>query len=206
MRNPVERMNPTEIDLQTHPLLVLCRLRRGCKETMNFEFSRYLNRSRTERDDRKIESYRTVFFAPGSSITNEWVVSQLEGLAPGEELALHSRVWCGDQCFHIPMIDFETRLEAAAKAIALPDAQQRTLVLFNSGTSFHGYCTELLDSRGWIQFMGCLLLANQPGEQPIVDQRWVGHRLRAGYGSLRWSCNTAKYRAYPTLVWDKSGS
>ena len=71
---------------------------------------------------------------------------------------------------------------------------------YKSGRSYHGYGRSLLTHNDWIKQMGKLLLVNQIGVPPTVDPRWVGHRLIAGYASLRWTKNTPQYLDYPRRV------
>jgi hypothetical protein len=48
--------------------------------------------------------------------------------------------------------------------------------------------------------MGSLLLLNKPSGFKLIDERWVGHRIMAGYSALRWSCNTKQYKKMPTQI------
>ena len=63
----------------------------------------------------------------------------------------------------------------------------------NSGRSFHAYSLRLISPKEWREFMGRLLLLNLPGRSSFIDSRWVGHRLVAGYASLRWTANSEQY-------------
>ena len=154
-------------------------------------------------------------------------------LDPGEEIALQSRVsvrakrqgwawpWASrerTEVRHIPMIDFqgdvsEANLEGVAH-IAL-DFRCDEMAVFFSGRSCHFYGFALLTQDEWIQFMGRILLLNLPGQPAVVDSRWVGHRLIAGYSALRWSRNTRHYKQHPELryhwpenahAWQMAGS
>jgi hypothetical protein len=104
---------------------------------------------------------------------------------------------------HIPMVDFAGEVDAEDGAILanlLAEFGVPTLELYRSGSSFHGYGTTLLGPDQWARFAATLLLANVPQRRHVVDCRWVGHRLRAGYGALRWSCNTSQYKQFPEHV------
>lgn len=105
---------------------------------------------------------------------------------------------------HIPMIDFATTkkspqglLDNMEEATGIDPAN---LVLFWSGRSFHGYAVGGLTHDKWIKFMGGLLLLNVPGQEEVVDSRWVGHRLQAGSGGLRLTKVSHKYVGMPIAV------
>ena len=119
------------------------------------------------------------------------------------EVALHSVVTLqsGAQR-HIPMVDMSTTAKAQLGKLAafVDPAQFGELVWFNSGRSFHGYGTKLLSNEQWIRLMGALLLSNQKDLKPIVDPRWIGHRLLAGYSALRWTKNTDFYLGHPSRL------
>jgi hypothetical protein len=119
------------------------------------------------------------------------LVSQLPGLAAHyeerkEALAIYSL--CREETgreFHIPMMDF--RLESAADDgqldllhSAVKGIRQHRGVIVNSGNSYHYYGLRLLSEMEWRWFMaGCLLL------DPLVDIRYISHRLLAGKAALR---------------------
>jgi len=71
---------------------------------------------------------------------------------------------------------------------------------FSSGRSFHGYSTYLLGPKDWREFNGRLLLVNNNTIGNVIDSRWIGHRMIAGYSSLRWSKNTEIHSQTPTRV------
>jgi hypothetical protein len=73
----------------------------------------------------------------------------------------------------------------------------RQLAIYNSGRSYHIYAYALLSTRRWTQFMGRCLLLNRPDRSELVDARWVGHRLLAGYGALRWTHGNVWYLSEP---------
>lgn len=120
-----------------------------------------------------------------------------------QEVALHSVVTLqsGAQR-HIPMVDMSTAAKAQLGKLAafVDPVQFGELVWFNSGRSFHGYGTKLLSHDEWIRLMGALLLSNQKDLKPIVDPRWIGHRLLAGYAALRWTKNTDYYLCLPSRL------
>jgi hypothetical protein len=136
-------------------------------------------------------------------LSEAYMTTLLANARQQQEVALHSVVTLqsGAQR-HIPMIDMATSAKAhLGKLAAFVDpAQFGELVWFNSGRSFHGYGTKLLSNEQWIRLMGILLLSNQKDLKPIVDPRWIGHRLLAGYSALRWSKNTDFYLSLPSRL------
>lgn len=129
------------------------------------------------------------------------LVSELLYSVPtGCELAIHSLVALRDgSSVHIPMADMSSQsLAKLAKYRAyLDSAHGQHFSWYRSGRSFHGYGDSFIDTDGWAAYMGKLLLANEPGMPPVVDPRWVGHRLIGGYAALRWTRNTAHYKEVP---------
>lgn len=104
----------------------------------------------------------------------------------GKVLALYS--YCRDlrgcEC-HVPMVDF--RVESGDNygqmnllGKALKKLGESKGVLLNSGQSYHYYGWRPLSKSQWRRFMaGCLLL------EPLVDVRYIAHRMLAGKCSLR---------------------
>lgn len=140
------------------------------------------------------------------NLVNEDFLKEIQSsLTPQEELAVHSRIVINKKVFHIPMIDFcctrDTLSEFRSTTLSiLPKKICNEFLIYNSGNSLHGYGLTLIPSNKWIDYLGRLLLLNLPSRPPIVDSRWVGHRLRAGYASLRWSNNTSAHRSPPKLI------
>ena len=121
-----------------------------------------------------------------------------------EEIGLNSRIQLadGDELLHLPMVDLRggdpSTLERVSMFIRAECPEIRAMNWFKSGRSFHGYGVGLLDERRWRYFMGTLLLFREEEATVSVDTRWVGHRLRDGYGCLRLTKNTAVYAEYPS--------
>lgn len=121
----------------------------------------------------------------------------------GRELAIHSNIRVnGNDRLHLVMVDMSTaaRAQLHKLRVFLGDNSFQQIAWYSSGRSFHGYGTTLMPQSKWYEFMGLLLLANQPHQTPTVDPRWIGHRLLAGYASLRWTRNTSRYIVVPTRV------
>lgn len=106
-------------------------------------------------------------------------------------LALCSKVKLNaGEAAHIPMVDFRCEpSEENMKKVkhALKRIGRQGGILLNSGRSFHYYGLELLSEEEWRIFMGrCLLLS------PMIDSRYVAHRLIDGYCRLRISTSREK--------------
>jgi hypothetical protein len=179
---------------EQHPIRTLETIRDANPRLSSFEFAKYVYRPQSRRDERK------TFTVDAQFVSDDWLAKEIASLAPNEELALQSRVKLHDGSYlHIPMIDFIA--SSADQSLAVGEWVDRAVFLhidiYATGRSFHGYGLRLLTDQDWQQFMGQLLLANLPGDPPVVDTRWIGHRLVAGYGALRWSRNTNVYRQLP---------
>lgn len=162
-----------------------------------FTLSRYQYQPDTLADTRE-----QVSFAGGPDALAR-LAALLDSLPAGFELALSSQVEVANQVWHLPLIDFAlpawTHEASERLARYLPPEVAATFALYASGRSFHGYALYLLTQEEWQRMMACLLLVNPPAGPAIVDTRWIGHRLLAGYGALRWSCQTAQYLQHPKL-------
>lgn len=185
----------TLLDPESHPISLVHAWSDALGPDWSATFSRYLYVPQTVRDD------RTEFSVPLRKVTISWLQEQLGGLPQGYELAFHSRLQRRSQAFHVPMIDFAEN-PASGKALNrwVKNHLALDLTLFRSGRSFHGYGTRPISQEEWVRFMGLLLLANLPKRRPLVDNRWIGHRLMAGYSALRWSHNSPHYLSSPTKL------
>lgn len=168
------------------------------REDSVFSFSRYVYTPDSLFDERELLE------VVGSELSVEWLDEQLNRLRPNQELAIHSNVWVKKRTFHIPMLDFSTDQLASEdlnriKAF-LPMRVFATSSFYQSGRSFHAYSRHLLEPREWYDFLGRALLINPRDGRQIVDTRWIGHRLIAGYCSLRFSNNSGQYRSMPRQV------
>ncbi|WP_442267874.1 primase 1D-like protein [Sulfuriferula multivorans] len=185
----------TDINHNLHPLGFLGELRARAGENIVLNFSKYSYRRRERRDE------RVSFAVPICEVTPKWLLSQLKGLQPYQELAIESRVQVNGLRRHIPMLDFHGMRKGQLLAImeVFPDYYAEGMQVYFSGRSFHAYFPHLLTSRQWVKFMGSALLCNTPSSD-VIDQRWVGHRLIGGYAALRWSNNTPQHSHYPTRI------
>jgi hypothetical protein len=168
------------------------------RDHATFYFSRYIYVPDSVSDE------RDVLLVPGSSISAEWVEEQMRTLKPEQELAIHSRVLIDGRTYHIPMLDFVTAQISAEQLYRvqtfLPSRVFKSSAFFYSGRSFHAYSSHLLGPKDWYEFLGRALLVNRRDDEEIIDSRWVGHRLIAGYCSLRFSNNSRQYMAMPRKV------
>jgi hypothetical protein len=106
-------------------------------------------------------------------------------------IALCSRFRTRDgSCLHIPMLDFRcppspTNLERVI--FSLRGMGQTAGVVLLSGKSYHYYGFEPIDHEAWIKFSArSILLA------PIIDVRYIAHRLIQGMSVLRISASADK--------------
>lgn len=160
-------------------------------------------------------SYYTYLPRTVADIRSEWLIPVEEFLNPelmhrymeqtpdGHEMAVHSDIRLSSQeRVHLVMVDMATSSKAHLEKLRafLGDNFFQKISWYGSGRSFHGYGESLLPEVNWVKFMGLLLLANLPKLEPTVDPRWIGHRLLAGYASLRWTKNTDHYLGLPVSL------
>lgn len=185
-----------DINFNDHPIALLPRWVSALSgDDWRASFSRYRYIPQT------VEDKRTRFSIPLSAVSIQWLENELSTLGENDELAMDSVLKQGSKILHIPMIDFAIPLTHKFKALEwASNYTEFNFQFFETGRSLHAYGTHLITPRRWIQLMGHLLLANLPNQPPIVDTRWIGHRLTAGYSSLRWSKNSHRYLSFPTLL------
>lgn len=189
-------MGPVPEILPEHPAGLLERVNQLVPGPFDYEFSKYVYVPQSTKDDRE---YLRV---PSPEVVGR-VDSLLASLKGKQELALHSRIFRGSEVLHIPMLDLEevfSEIHLAALTALMREFGIPAFAAYNSGRSAHVYGLGLLAPERLIQFFARALLLNLPGKKAIVDARWVGHRLYAGYGSLRWSCNTKQYLSAPKAI------
>jgi hypothetical protein len=181
-----------------HPIEIVFAIADRHGFDLDVNFSRYFYRPQNVFDEREVFSVALV------DVTPDWLSDQISLLRPGWELALNSElVDRRGRRTHIPMIDFTSKSMGYGSAYfdaVLGKEVTREMYFYDSGRSFHAYSTTLLGPGQWVEFMGRLLLLNVPNAQPIVDSRWIGHRLLGGYSALRWSANSTYHSAMPKSV------
>jgi hypothetical protein len=139
----------------------------------------------------------TTWTIPRRELSVEGLEEIVDDLGSAYALSASSKVTLSDGSIgHLPMIDFrcepsDDNLRAVtdvARAIG-----ERSGAFLNSGNSYHYYGLNVLGERDWVAFLGkCLLFA------PLVDVRYIGHRLIDGHCRLRLSRIGAK--PVPTVV------
>lgn len=151
-----------------------------------------------------IQDERIIFQVTREDFLSEKHVSKLlNGGDEDCELSIHSTVVLRDgREKHLPMIDMSTSSKAHLKKIEpfIGWDLFEQFVWFDSGRSFHGYGRKFLSKNEWVALMGSLLLSNVKDMKPIVDPRWIGHRLLAGYSTLRWTNRTKFYLGKPSKI------
>lgn len=163
-----------------------------------FHLSYYRYVPQTISDNRK-----TITLSTDQILEDKFIDKIFTDIPEGYELAFHSLVdtGIGDRG-HLPLIDTFVEGGATASKITsfLKKEFDQEFTWYKSGRSYHGYGSKIVSQKEWTQLMGRLLLANQVNAPPIVDPRWIGHRLIGGYSALRWSRTTDHYKQLPTLV------
>lgn len=180
----------------SHPFFLIRDLASTLNDDAEFEFSTYEYEPQSILDHREIERIAAWNF------TEDLIEQKIQSLPKNKELAIHSAVRINKKMFHIPMIDFVAPQQEISKKIdtirqILPREIFNEISFYNSGRSCHAYSVRLIKHSEWVSLMGRLLLITKPNENQIIDTRWIGHRLLAGYSSLRWSNNSSQYIALP---------
>jgi hypothetical protein len=186
-------------DIEVHPFIVVKALAARHGDDVVFYYSRY----KIAQTGQQAAALRTYGSVTGRHLTETWLALELSRLAADEELAWHSTVQVHNARRHMPMIDFvgqPSPRELASVTEVLSQDRKRKCLYFDSGRSCHGYCEDLIEESDWVKYLGRLLLLNTDVSRPIIDHRWVGHALIRGFAALRWSHNTARYRALPRLI------
>jgi hypothetical protein len=142
--------------------------------------------------------------AAADEFTPEWIRRMAsDARAKGKVLGMCSRCLLADNTVaHIPMMDFRCqilgenaeRIEGVVNSIAGMSG-----VLLESGRSYHWYGFELLNPQDWVTFMGTCLLYS-----PLVDTRYIAHRLKEWNGVLRVSAGGSKPKVPVVQAFTKS--
>ncbi|WP_428999587.1 hypothetical protein [Stenotrophomonas maltophilia] len=170
----------------------------GDVDRVTFSFYKYR--------EREISDKRSVRHFSLNEFCDEGFVSTLiRGVPASQEMAFHGTVGCRGRLAVLPMVDMATGKIHKIQKIGhvggfFESHLMQRINWYDSGRSFHGYGDSLISHEHWHKMMGLLLLLNAPGVEPIVDPRWVGHRLLAGYATLRWTCNSDYYVKMPELL------
>ena len=144
-----------------------------------------------------LEDDRDVYHVAAAELRQTYEL-RLAELREGEDIAFHSLVKMDDATeMHFGLLDFlagENEFAKVERASEILITQYRPChaMLVFSGRSYHLYMEPLFNPAEWVAFMGRVLLLNFRDQPPTIDPRWIGHRLMAGYGALRWSANKTK--------------
>lgn len=182
-----------------HPVALVSKIANLYGWDLTLSFSRYFYRPQSVLDEREVVE------VPIVDVTADWLSAEVATLGEGWELALNSRVKdARGRTRHIGMIDLigkpdMTLVRQRIAQLLGPKALHRT-AFYDSGRSVHVYVLDLIGTGAWHEFLGRLLLMNLPNASPVVDTRWVGHRLLGGYSALRWSANTRHHQSMPIEI------
>ncbi len=127
-------------------------------------------------------------------------------LEPSDLLAGKHQVWSftskvlmeDGSSKHVPMMNFHP-LEGASyedilSFIELSEPKKKGVIL-SSGRYFHYYGYELLTEKEWLRFNARFLMP-----MILVRSRYVGHRVRDGYSTLRLTCDTLYKPKVPEFI------
>ena len=121
---------------------------------------------------------------PHQEVSAHRIAETTRNLESGFVLALSSKVILKNGEFaHIPLLDFRCLPSARNREIvktALKAMGQEGGLIVESGRSYHFYGVRLLSPEAWIQFLAMGILFS-----PIVDARYIAHRLADGACRLR---------------------
>lgn len=187
------------LDDRTHPYWHMHSVLSGEPNVNALYLSHYRYTPQSLLDERKLFKVTRLQF-----LTPSFIESLIWQCPATHEVAIHSNVDCVDNKIrHLPMVDMSARTKRALAEVNLLMQQQDVFYRFSwfrSGRSFHGYGQRFIPQEKWVELMGTLLLCNRIGSRPVVDPRWVGHRLIGGYAALRWTMNTGQYLMVPTKL------
>ena len=182
-----------------HPIDILPLIVNLVGEKSKLEFAFYEYRKEKQEDNRRIvtvtaEKAKDIFYS------EIYPMSVRDNL----EVALQSRVWKSEKTYcHLLMADLvghlpgtsKNRLEKLYYELGASD-----IFFFQSGKSFHSYGIGTIPVSEFPIVNGkYLTLRNEFGNR-IVDDRWVGHRLIAGYWALRLTTIRKKYSRNPIML------
>lgn len=111
--------------------------------------------------------------------------------------SITSKISCYDnKCKHIPMMNFHPegiRLETIIEV--LNNIVGKRGVVLDSGRYYHYYGDFLIEEKDWIKFIGDFL-----APCVLVSPRYIFHRLKDGYCSLRLTSDKQYKPKIPEVV------
>jgi len=134
---------------------------------------------------------RARFHVDAKKMTPRWMEMEKQRLGDEKVLAICSQCRTkSGSVWQIPMMDFHcppTDQNLSRLKKALWSIGERSGAILESGRSYHFYGFRLLTQKQWSDFIArCLLLS------PLVDQRYVAHRLLGGMSVLRITSSRTK--------------
>ena len=119
-----------------------------------------------------------------SSSTDTHPVSSFPGLEDNELIGISSPVSSpvSGSKLHIPLIDMDAPIGEESVDIMSSTIKNMDVpaAIVESGRSYHIYILGTLTKDDWSSMMGRMLLL-----MPLVDVRYIAHRLIDGYGAIR---------------------
>jgi hypothetical protein len=131
------------------------------------------------------------FMIDAWELSSDGLAIPLSKLAPQQALGLSSLCMLkSGVTAHLPALDFHLPISQHSQKLVEQAARQLDLghaAIVESGRSYHVYGLCTLKQYDWTRFMlRSLLLA------PIIDSRYIAHRLLAGRSVLRINATLAK--------------
>jgi hypothetical protein len=132
-----------------------------------------------------------------AALSGENLARRMAAVAPGQVLALSSKVACHDASErHIPLIDFHCKTSPAndGRVRTIAEALGLKGYIAHSGQSYHFLGSSLLESSELILLLGRALLF-----APIIDRAWIAHQILEGAAGLRISPGKT-YKEPPKII------
>ncbi len=127
-----------------------------------------------------------IVFMEREDFSEEAMYCLISKIDPRFCLCLDSKVETAKGQYHIPMADF--RRHVSLKLIReIFERLEIPGIIFKSGRSYHFWGIRIVSETDFRVFLGKMLITT-----PLVDERYIGHRMVDGYYSLRISCNEHK--------------
>lgn len=127
------------------------------------------------------------------------------GVRMGEDISMGNKIHIASSHsdgldFWYPQMDFQT--SAVSRNALLPnmdvvEQSECDMAIYTSGRSYHGYGTRLRTYAAWVEYMGRMLLLNNPTRPDVVDPRWIGKSLAVGQSYLRMTAESDQYLKVP---------
>ncbi len=129
---------------------------------------------------------------PAAEVTTERLQTLIQDVkTQGRVLALCSRcLLTTGAVAHIPMMDFRCKIlgdNLGRIKLAISRIAPEPGVILESGRSYHWYGYGLMQQEDWVSFLSTCLLYT-----PLVDARYIAHRLKERNGVLRISAGGIK--------------